>query len=69
MGCLGTGPRVRVSDLRSRWVYGVGEGGESGLEWWSVRGGDEPSSSQEDVGLSWLCFFVSLTIRGAEENS
>ena len=62
MGCLGTGLRVRVLDLRSRWVWGVGEGGGLWAGWWNVKGGDEVSSSSAvDVVLSLLCFFVSLT--------
>ena len=56
MGCLGTGPRVRVLDLRSRWVYGVGEGGESGLGWWSVRGGNGPSYLLKKMLASFALF-------------
>ena len=37
-------------------MYGVGEGGESGLGWWSVRGGNGPSYLLKKMLASFALF-------------
>ena len=46
----------RWTDLRSCWVYGVGEGWEFGLGWWSVRRGNGSSYLLKKILASFALF-------------